>query len=140
VSANLELVKSIYAGWAEGDFSSGDWAHPDIEFVMHGGLTPGRWTGVEAMAEVWAAMLRPWENLRAVPSEFRELDDGRVLVFLRNTGRGKVSGIDVREISAKSANVFTIRHGKVTSLVLYWDRDRALAELELDGDTESPHT
>jgi ketosteroid isomerase-like protein len=137
VSANLDLVKSIYAAWAEGDFSSGDWAHPDIEFVMHDGLTPGRWTGVEEMAEVWAAMLRAWENLRAEPSEFRELDDGRVLVFLRNTGRGRVSGIDIREISAKSANVFTIRDGKVTSLILYWDRDRALADLGLAGGMES---
>jgi ketosteroid isomerase-like protein len=131
VSANLELVKSIYAAWEKGDFSSSAWADPDIEFVMTGGLTTGTWNGVEEMEEAWAGMLRAWEHLRAVPDEIRELDDDRVLVFLRNEGRGRGSGIDVGEISVKAANVFTIRSGKVTGLTLYWDRDRAISDLGL---------
>jgi ketosteroid isomerase-like protein len=131
VSANLDLVNSIYAAWEKGDFSSSDWADPEIEFVMLGGLTSGTWNGVEEMAEAWGGMLRAWENLRAVPDEFRELDDDRVLVLLRNQGRGRGSGIDVGEISVKAANVFTIRDGKVTSLTLYWDRDRAISDLGL---------
>ena len=131
MSANLELVKSIYAAWERGDFSSSAWADPEIEFVMRGGLTTGTWNGVEEMAEAWARMLRAWESLRAVPDEFRELDDGRVLILLRNQGRGRGSGIDIGEISVKSANVFTIRGGKVTSLILYWDRDLAISDLGL---------
>jgi ketosteroid isomerase-like protein len=131
MSENLDLVKSIYAGWEKGDFTSAAWADPEIEFVMHGGLNPGTWTGIEEMAEMWAAMLRAWENLRAVPEEIHELEGDRVLVFLRNEGRGKGSGIDIHGISAKSANLFTVRGGKVTRLVLYWDRDRAIADLGL---------
>ena len=137
MSSNLELVKSIYAAWEKGDFSSADWADPEIEFEMRGGLTTGRWTGVEEMSEAWAAMLMAWEDLRAVPDEFRELDGDRVLVFLRNEGLGKGSGIDVGEISVKAANVFTVGDGKVTSLILYWDRERAIADLGL-GDREKP--
>ena len=131
MSANVDLVKSIYAAWEKGDFSSSAWADPEIEFVMLGGLTTGKWNGVEEMAEAWGEMLRAWENLRAVPDEFRELDDDRVLVLLRNQGRGRGSGIDVEEISVKAANVFTIGDGKVTSLTLYWDRDRAISDLGL---------
>jgi ketosteroid isomerase-like protein len=131
VSANLDLVRSIFAAWEQGDFSSAEWADPEIEFEMLGGLTSGRWTGVEEMGEAWAAMLRAWENLRAVPDEFRELDDDRVLVFLRNQGRGRGSGIDVGEISVKAANVFTISGGKVTGLTLYWDRNLAIDDLGL---------
>jgi ketosteroid isomerase-like protein len=131
VSENLELVRSILAAWAEGDFGSADWADPEIDFVMHGDLTGGEWEGVDEMGEAWATMLRAWERLRAIPEEIRELDDDRVLVFLRNEGRGRGSGIELQGISTKAANVFTIRDGKVTRLVLYWNREQAIADLGL---------
>jgi ketosteroid isomerase-like protein len=131
VSSNLDLVRSIFAGWERGDWSSADWADPEIEFAMIGGLVEGRWTGIAEMGRAWGTMLNAWEDLRADPEKFRELDDGRVLVLLRNTGRGKGSGIEIGEISTKAANVFTIRDGKVTALTLYWDRDRAISDLGL---------
>lgn len=131
MSSKLDLVKSIFADWERGDFSSVEWADPEIEFEIVGGLTEGRWIGVRGMAEAWAETLRAWDDLRASPDEIRELDEDRVLVFLRNQGRGKGSGIDVSEISVKAANVFTVRGGKVSRLVLYWDRERAIADLGL---------
>jgi ketosteroid isomerase-like protein len=131
VSSNLDLVKSIYARWERGDWSSADWADPEIEFTVVGGLDHGSWKGVEEMAEAWATQLRAWQDLRAIPEEFRELDDGRVLVLMKNEGRGRGSGIDLSEISTRAANIFTVRDGKVVSLFIYSDRSRALAELGL---------
>jgi ketosteroid isomerase-like protein len=133
VSSNLELVKSIYADWERGDWGSADWADPEIEFEMIGGLMEGSWTGVADMGNAWGAMLAAWEDLKAIPEEFRELDDERVLVLLQNTGRGRGSGIEIGGISARSANVFTVRNGKVKRLTLYWNRDRALADLGFDA-------
>jgi len=92
------------------------------------------------MSAAWATMLRAWDDLRAVPEEIREIDGDRVLVLLKNEGRGKGSGIDVGEISVKSANVFTIREGKVTRLVLCWDREEALADLGSKDRAETPRT
>jgi hypothetical protein len=33
-SANMQLVRSIYAAWECGDFRSADWAHPKIEVFV----------------------------------------------------------------------------------------------------------
>ncbi len=47
------------------------------------------------------------------------------------SGRGKTSGLEVAQVRAEAASLFQIRDGKVTKLVLYWDRDRAFADLGL---------
>lgn len=136
MSENLELVKSIFAAWSSGDFTSADWADPEIELEMVGGLSSGKWTGLSEMTEAWAGLLRAWDHLRAIPEQYRELEDGRVLVYLRNEGRGKGSGIEIGRISARSANVFTVRDEKVTRLELYWDREDAISNLGLADETK----
>jgi hypothetical protein len=50
-------------------------------------------------------------------------------VLVRWSGRGKRSGLELREMGAKGAHVFHIHGGKVTKFVLYMDRQRAFADL-----------
>ncbi|HME05340.1 MAG TPA: nuclear transport factor 2 family protein [Solirubrobacteraceae bacterium] len=134
MSENLDLVRSIHTAWERGDFSSVEWADPEIEYVVADGPSPGSWTGVPGMAEVWRDFLSTWEDWRAEAEEYRELDDVRVLVLLTITGgRGKTSGLEVAQLGAEGANLFHIRDGKVITFVFYFDRERALADLGLEG-------
>jgi ketosteroid isomerase-like protein len=130
-STNLDLVRSIYAAWERGEFSRAEWADPEIEFVVADGPEPGTWTGLAGLAEWSRDFLSTWEDLHAEAEEFREIDRERVLVLLHNRGRGKMSGLEVGQMSGKAANLFHVRKGKVTRFVNYFDRDRALADLGL---------
>ena len=131
---NLELVRSIYAAWERGDFSSAEWAHPEIEYVIADGPEPGTWTGLSGMGEAMRSILSAWEEFRGEPEEYRALDDERVLVLTRRSGRGRTSGVELAQMQATGAQLFHVRGGKVTRFVTYWDREQALADLGLAPD------
>jgi ketosteroid isomerase-like protein len=137
-SANLDVVRSIYPDWERGDFSSADWADPDIEFVLADWPDAGTWSGVPGMAEGMHQLLSAWEDFYVVADESRELDDERVFVLVQAGGRGKTSGLELQAAYAtrRGAHEFHIRDSKVTRLVIYFDRDRAFADLGLasEGD------
>jgi ketosteroid isomerase-like protein len=138
LTANLDLVRSIYADWERGDLSSTDWADPEIEYIFADGPSPAMWTGLAGMAEGWREWLSAWDGYRTEAEGYRELDGERVLVLAGNTGRGKTSGVEIGQVQPRGAAVFRIRDGKVTRLVVYWDRDRALADLGLAPEGGSP--
>jgi ketosteroid isomerase-like protein len=131
MSTNLDLVRSIYAAWERGDYSSAEWADPEIEFIWADGPEPGDWKGLAEMAQSMRSWLSAWEKVHVEADEYRELDHERVLVLARHGGRGKTSGLEIGQAGTKNATLFRIRGGKVTRLVLYWSRDRAFADLGL---------
>src|SRR6476620_12030376 len=135
-TANLDLVRSIVAAWERGDYSETEWADAEITFVIADGPAPGSWTGLAGMAEGWRSFLSAWEEFRGSGvAEFREFDGERVLVFHRWSGRGKSSGLDLGEMGAESATLFQVRDGKVSRLVISFDRERAVADLGTDSET-----
>ena len=136
-SSNVEVVRSIY-DWDRGDFSSAvfEWAHPEIEVAIADGPTPGTWTGLAGLVEAWRQWTDVWADFRSEPEELRELDDERVLVLIRRSGRGKTSGLDLGEMRSEGAAVCHLRDGKVTKVVNYFDRERALADLGLAPDAD----
>ena len=134
MSANLDLVRSIYADWERGDYSHAEWADPGIEVLLVGGPAPGSWKGLAAITEGFREWFSAWEGVSTRVDEYRTLDAERVLVLQAfRGGRGKRSGLELADMATEGANVFHIRDGKVTRLATYWDRDRALADLGLEG-------
>ena len=128
MSENLDLVRSICAAWERGDYTTVEWEHPEIEFVIADGPTPGSWTGAAGITEGWGGFLNAWEGFHAQMDEYHELDDERVLVLGSFGGRGKISGLDLGKTGSRVATLFHILDGQVTRLVISFDR-RALTDL-----------
>ena len=133
-SANLDLVRSIYAARERGDWRSEvEWLHPDIEVVSVGGPDPRELSGLTALADAWREFLGAWESFRVDLQEIRMLDEERVLALYRRTGRGRVSGMEIEDLErSDGADVFLIRDRKVVRLATYWERARALTDLGLE--------
>jgi ketosteroid isomerase-like protein len=123
---NVELLRSLYAAFNRGDFEAAvRAAHPDVELIPPGGQSPIR----------GGAALRAWmepdafEDQRFEPLEFT-VNDGRVLVRHRMTGRGAGSGV---EFDVTLFVVFTIDDsGLVTRLHGFLPHEEAEA-LEAAG-------
>ena len=138
--SNVELVRALYSNWERGDYSSSEWAHPEIEWAIADGPDPGTWRGVAAMAEGFRSSMGVWKDVRAEVQEYRQLDGERVLVLESRRARGKASGLELRNMRSEGAVLFHLRDGKVARLVFYWDRDRALADLGLAPEGSSRST
>ena len=128
---NVEVVRSIYTMWERGDFTSAEWAHPEIEYVEADGPAPGGSTGLAGMAETFRDWLSTWQEWHVEAEECRELDGERVLVLFHFSARGKTSGLEVGQIWLKGASLFHLRGGQVTKLVQYVDRAKALEAVGL---------
>ena len=138
MSANVELVRSIFERWEEGDFSSAEWADPEIQFAWADGPSPARWSGLVGMAEGMRELLSAWEGYRVRADAYEELDGERVLVIVQARGRGKTSGIELGDATGqvRGANVFALRDGLVTSIACYFGLDRAYADLGIEAHDE----
>ena len=129
--AHVELVRSVHTAWERGDYDSTEWADPELEWLVADGPEPCSGKGLVGLAEAWAAWLSAWEDVRVGVDEYRDLDDERVLVLQSKSGRGKQSGLEIDEMNAKSATICHVRSGKVTKMVLYYERENAFADLGL---------
>jgi len=93
----------------------------------------GSWRGLAEAGRAWTDFLAAWQGHRVSIDEYRLLEDGRVLTLGRFTAHGRASGVDLDELTTRGANVFTLRGEKVVKLVVYFDREHALADLGLGG-------
>jgi hypothetical protein len=137
----MDLVRSICAAWERGDFSSIEWADPEIEYAIVGGVTPGTWTGVADMITRSREQLDVFETFRIEVNDYRELDDEQVLVLWDFRGRAKASGLEPGQFRATGAYLFEIREGKVIKLVYNANRrEQVLADLGLTPEAGSAHS
>jgi ketosteroid isomerase-like protein len=127
---NVEIVSRLFEAWRRHDTAAAlELLDPEAELKSalidlgqkvyrgHAEIVQYR-TDLEAVWEIWET-----KDERFVP-----VDDDRVLSLYRVCGRGKGSGTPVE---ADVSIVFTIRGGKVTSMLAYLDQREALRAVGL---------
>jgi ketosteroid isomerase-like protein len=121
---NVELVREIIAAVPDWDAVSA-LLHPEVRFdqtrIPGGGVYEGR----EACGRFFERWFGTWDEIQMTPERFIEAG-GRVLALMTISGRGKGSGVPV---VIRSADLWTIRDGKIAELVGYPDRAEALEDV-----------
>jgi ketosteroid isomerase-like protein len=125
---NVELVRRAYAELgpypAEVDPSAfARFAAPDVELDLSAVYSDApRVRGLEAAIGLTRSL--PWgRSVKLEPERFFDVDDDRVLVFMRVTAKGEGSGVPVE---LRDAHELTIRDGLCTRIKVYLDRNQAL--------------
>jgi ketosteroid isomerase-like protein len=125
VSDNVERTRRAWEAFGRRDIETLlDFIHPELEWrpaqgpggpegtVYHGRGEYERWLREEVVPV--------WEYFRGEDLDIRELDDGRIVVLGRLSGKGRASGI---EVSAEFGQIAELRDGMVIRLTGYLDHD-----------------
>ena len=122
---NVEVVRRVYEAWNEGDFPAFFGAmDPEIELVLpESGMNAGTRRGRRGMRQLMESYVESFEDFQVEPEEFFEAGD-QVVAFVRNSGRGRASGI---ETANRPAHLLTLRGGKILRLEVFPERERHAA-------------
>jgi ketosteroid isomerase-like protein len=103
---------------------------PDFELIQGAIIdSAGYFRGREAVQEALEEVRSSFDELRFTPEEIIDAGDGRLLVLVRSTGRGKGSGMPVDD---HIAHLWTFRDGLAIRLEIYEEQDEALKAVGLE--------
>jgi ketosteroid isomerase-like protein len=132
---NVEIVRSVYADPHGLTAAASDKVAADAEFDFTA-VYPDRpiVRGVEELRRFRDS--GPWSGspIHFEPERFFDVDDARVLVFVRVSATGDKSGA---QVDIRVAHEFTIRDDRVVRFVVHGNRDQALEALGLSE--QEPH-
>ena len=121
---NVEIVRQHMAAYESGNYDAALAVyHPDV--VVDASVRPeGRvYRGREGVAEAVRVWAGTWEDWHWDIEELIDAGD-RVLMDVREFGRGKGSGV---EVAQQTFWVFTLRDGRIVHARILVDKSQALA-------------
>jgi uncharacterized protein len=123
---DVALVRRGFEAFAQGDPDAmgGFWAD-DIDYrAVEGALDDrGPMHGKDAVRAYVQDWLDMFDDFKVEPVELIDAGEDQVIAVLRNSGRAKLSGV---EIDLTYAVVFTTRDGKIARGREYWTKEQAL--------------
>jgi ketosteroid isomerase-like protein len=127
VAAPIELVESAFAAWNRGDLdafaahTSKDVAWLEVSGRPEGDGDSARY-GRDRMRESLRSLFDAWESYHLEAERIEELGE-RVVVIVRETARGRASGV---EIDGRWGYVLTVADGLIVRVEAYRDAEQAL--------------
>ena len=115
---NVQIVRGAHAEFERGNFWVPDIFDPSVHVVWLPG--PGveeETRGLDEMARVIKDWMQSWEKVTLVAGQIVDAGD-QVVVIAEWRGRGKASGVLTKW---RYGGVWTLRDGRVTSLISYSD-------------------
>ena len=125
---NVELVRTVYEGWARGDFRAGsDLLAPDFEWKQSpDAVEPGAHRGA-AVGTALRHLFEVFEDYRIEAEEYLDAGDAVVVVCrARGTARGSGMTLDQRVVL-----VWRARDGKLVGTEAFRNRGDALEAVGL---------
>jgi ketosteroid isomerase-like protein len=134
--SEFDVTRAAYDAWNRADldgfvksFSEEVEVHP----FLGRGLVASTYHGHDGLRSWFADANEPWERLDVEAEEFKQLEDGRLVIFVRALGEGSGSRALVE---ARIVHVLSFRDGKIVRLDSYADRETAVQALGLaSGDS-----
>ena len=126
---NVEIVQAAAAEFARGNFWVPEIFDPDIRVVwlpVAGGETET--VGLDEMAQMMKDWMQSWEQVTSVAERIIDAGD-QVVTIAEWRGRGRTSGVLT---SWRYGSVWSMRDGKVTSIVSFTDPTDALKAAGLE--------
>ena len=148
MSENRDLVRSFYAGvhafnaFMRGELSAeayADEVDPQIELLWRDRQTypdfPQHLQGLSEFLAFCEQYREGWIDMVQKPLEVADAPDGRILALVRQSGRGRQSGVP---IVIHFFALYTIREGKMRKVEYFRHRADALQAAGLEDDAMSP--
>ena len=128
---NVEIVQAGWDAWLRGDLPGlFSWFDPDVVWdTSHFHDWPeSSYHGVEGVERFLREWRDVWADLQLTVEDVRAAPDGRVLSLIRQRATGRSSGL---AMDMETAQIATLRNGKVTRIDNYEDRAEALEAVGL---------
>ena len=123
---NVERLRAAYDAWNGGHPERFlDALHPEIEFHQAAGFPGmGVYRGTAEVTSAFGELVGAFEQFEVEPEEIMDLEDGRLLAFVRLSGYGRGSGAP---FEVRGAHLFTpAPDGRLLRFEAYFDRAEAL--------------
>lgn len=123
---NVEIVRRIYAEWAQGKMSAGvELFDAEIHFETFMPDSNDRIAadGPQGVGSFMREFLSDWRDYRLIGDEFEEIGDDTVFVAGRQAAEGRQSGI---EVETDLCSAWRFRDGRIVQLVFEREREAAL--------------